>query len=61
MDAFWTVFDLAADALDLRSSNLSLDKRREQNHGADCIEVNWNDPSLVDSPKCTDTSLVDAQ
>lgn len=55
------IFVVAADALHLRSSHLSLDKRREQSHGADSIEIDRNDPSLVDSPKCADTSLVDAQ
>ena len=58
VDLLRTVFIATADALHFWPSNLALDKRRFNGNQGDRFHVDWNDPKLVDSAKCTDTPLV---
>ena len=58
---FWAALVPTADAVHLWSSGLSLDKRRFKRNRRNRVDVDRDYPHLVDSPKGTDTSFVDAQ
>ena len=58
---FRTVFVAMTDEVHLRSSCLSVHKRGFKGNRRNCVGVDRDDPSLVDSLKCTNTPLVDAK
>ena len=52
---------MRVDAVHLRPSSLSLHKRRFEGNRGNCLDVDRDDPHLVDSPKGTNATLVGAE
>ena len=61
VDPFRAVFVATTDAVRLRSSCLSVHKRRFKGNRRNRVDVDRDDSRLIDSLKCTNTPLVDAK
>ena len=61
VDPFLATFVPTADAVRLWPSGLSLDNGRFKRDRGNGQDVDRDDSKLVDSPKCTDAPLVDAE